>query len=87
MKKIAESVLASVSKNLESIKSAMCFNSGDIEIYPSSVHKIGDAAVMMGRNSKERFLLVVAYSEKTMPAGFAGEKLAIAGCTVCNSTA
>ena len=78
MKKIAESVLASVSKNLETIKSAMCMSSGDIEIYPSSVHKIGDAAVMMGRNSEERFLLVVAYSEKTVPAGFAGEKCALA---------
>ena len=60
MKKIAESVLASVSKNLDAIKSSMCMKSGDIEIYPASVHKVGDAAVMMGRNSEERFLLVVA---------------------------
>ena len=78
MKKIAESVLAVVCKDLKSIKDAMCMNSGDVEIYPASVHKIGDAAVMMGRNSEERFLMVVAYSDKTMPAGFAGEKLAIA---------
>ena len=78
MKKIAESVLAVVSKDLNGIKNAMCMKSGDIEIYPASVHKIGDAAVMMGRNSEERFLLVVAYSEKTIPAGFAGEKIAIA---------
>ena len=78
MKKIAESVLAVVGKDLESIKKAMCLKSGEIEIYPASVHKLGDAAVMMGRDSAKRFLLVVAYSAKTVPAGFAGETLALA---------
>ena len=75
MKKIAESVLKAVNKDLAAIKSAMCVSSGAVEIYPASVHKIGDAAVMMGRNDVERFLLVVAYSAKAVPAGFAGEEM------------
>ena len=78
MKKIAESVLAAVKKDQAAIRNSMCMKSGGVEIYPASVHKLGDAAVMMGRDSEKRFLLVVADSAKAMPAGFAGKQLALA---------
>ena len=78
MKKIAESVLPAVKKDQAAIRNSMCMKSGDIEIYPDSVHKLGDAAVMMGRDSEKRFLLVVADSAKAVPAGFAGDKIVLA---------
>ena len=78
MKKIAESVLAAVKKDQAAIRNSMCMKSGDVEIYPASVHKLGDAAVMMGRDSEKRFLLVVADSAKALPAGFAGDQIALA---------
>ena len=77
MKKIAESVLAAVKKDQAAIRNSMCMKSGGVEIYPASVHKLGDAAVMMGRDSEKRFLLVVADSAKALPCGFTGVQSAL----------
>ncbi len=78
MKKIAESVSALLNKGEAELKSAMTTNDGTVRIYPASVHKLGNAAVMLGRDEKRRFLLVVADHAGAMPEGFAGEALALA---------
>ena len=75
MKKIAESVAALLGKNEGALKSGMLKTSGPVSIYPDSVHKLGGAAVMMGRDAEKKFLLVVAGCAKELPAGFEGETL------------
>ena len=75
MKKIAESVLCSLDRGEKDLRSKIVLNSGDIEIYPDSIHKLGSNAVMLGRDSEKRFLLVVASNGAKMPDGFAGERL------------
>ena len=78
MKKIAESVLALLSKDDAAIKAAMIKCDGNISIYADSVHKLGNAAVMMGRDDDKRFIIVVADCSKDMPAVFEGETVALA---------
>ena len=78
MKKIAESVLALIGKDECAIKSAMVKNDNGIAIYPDSVHKLGNAAVMMGRDDEKRFIIVVADCAKDMPGYFEGETIALA---------
>ena len=78
MKKIAESVLALIGKDECAIKSAMVKNDNGISIYPDSVHKLGNAVVMMGRDDEKRFVIVVANCSKDMPAYFEGETVALA---------
>ena len=78
MKKIAESVLALLNKDEAAIKAAMINSDNGITIYPASVHKLGNAAVMMGRDDDKRFVIVVADCCKDMPAGFEGETVQLA---------
>lgn len=73
MKTIAESALSLVKKSAAEIKAGMMKSSGSITVYPESIHKLGDAVVMMARDDEKRFLVVVADCEKCMPQGFAGE--------------
>ena len=90
MKKIAESAAALLNKDEAAIKSGMIMKEGQFAIYPASVHKLGSAVVMMGRDDDKRFILVVADSAKVMPNGFEGEKLSLAdGCEalVCELSA
>ena len=75
MKKIAESAAALLGKNETTLKSDMLKSSGAVSIYPDSIHKLGNAAVMMGRDDAKKFLLVVAGCAKELPAGFEGETL------------
>ena len=75
MKTIAESALKLVKKSGEQIKAGILLNSGNVSVYPESVHKLGDAVVMMARDDEKRFLMVVADCEKFMPQGFAGENI------------
>ena len=42
-------------------------------IYPASVHLVAGAVVAMGRDDRERKLLILAPGEKQLPAGFEGE--------------
>ena len=72
MKNIAESALALVKKSEAQIKSGLLMNSGAVSVYPDSVHKLGDAVVMMARDDEKRFLMVVADCEKFMPQFFEG---------------
>ena len=73
MKKIAESVLALLNKDEAAIKAAMIKSDNGISVYPDSVHKLGNAAVMMARDEEKRFIIVVADCCKDMPCGFEGE--------------
>ncbi len=49
------------------------------EIQPASVHRLGGAVVAMGRDEKERRLLVLADCAAHLPEGFEGEKLMLPG--------
>ena len=60
MKNIAESVLALLNKDDAAIKAAMINSNNGITVYPASLHKLGNAAVMMARDENERFIIVVA---------------------------
>ena len=42
-------------------------------IYPASIHLVAGAVVAMGRDEKERKLLILASGEKQLPGGFEGE--------------
>lgn len=77
MKTICESVLAGLSRGEKNLASAMVLSSNGCEIYPSSVHRLGNNAVMLGRDSEKRFLLIVADNAAKMPAGFSGEKIGL----------
>ena len=78
MKKIAESVLALLNKDEAAIKAAMIKSDNGISVYPDSVHKLGNAAVMMARDEEKRFIIVVADCCKDMPCGFEGETIELA---------
>ena len=82
MKKIAESAAALLGKNEKTLKSDMLKSSGAVSIYADSIHKLGNAAVMMGRDDEKKFLLVVAGCAKELPAGFEGETLKLADGSV-----
>ena len=83
MKKIAESAISLLRKDESAVKAAMLMADGDVKVYADSVHKLGDAVVMMARNDEKRFLVVIADSTKAMPAGFEGETTALAdGCVM-----
>ena len=73
MKTIAESALKLIGKSEEQIRAGLVRNSGNISVYPESVHKLGDAVVMMARDDEKRFIAVVADCEKNMPKGFEGD--------------
>ena len=55
MKKIAESVLAQLNKDEAAVKAGMIMEDAGFKVYPASVHKIGAAAVMMGRDDEKRY--------------------------------
>ena len=78
MKKIAESVLALLNKDEAAIKAAMIKSDNGISVYADSVHKLGNAAVMMARDEEKRFIIVVADCGKDMPCGFEGETIQLA---------
>ena len=44
-------------------------------VYPRSVHTVAGAIVAVGRDEKERNLLILANGEAKLPAGFTGEKV------------
>lgn len=85
MNKIAQSAAAFLKKDEAALKNAILMQDGEISIYPDSIHKLGDAAVMMGRCSKAKFLLVVADNANAMPQGFEGDAIALAdgACAIC----
>ena len=78
MKKIAESVLALLNKDEAAIKAAMIKSDNGISVYADSVHKLGNAVVMMARDEEKRFIIVVADCGKDMPCGFEGETIQLA---------
>ena len=77
MNVIAESALSLARKSEAQIKAGMVKESGNISVYPDSIHKLGDAVVMMARDDEKRFLVVVADCEKFMPKGFEGNVSAL----------
>ena len=80
MKTIAESALRLVKKNEAEIKAGVQLVSGNVSVYPESVHKLGSAVVMMARDENKRFIMVVADCEKFMPKGFSGEVSSLSDC-------
>ena len=75
IKVIAQSGLPLVKKSEEAIRSGMIKKHGSTTITPASIHKLGDSAVMLGRNEKERFVLVIADHRGVLPDGFHGEAM------------
>jgi len=49
-------------------------------IYPRSIHFVSGAVVAMGRDDRERRLLILADGEKKLPAGFEGEPVRLESC-------
>ncbi|MBE6398959.1 MAG: hypothetical protein E7041_02325 [Lentisphaerae bacterium] len=82
MEKIAASAAALLGKNEDVLKSGVLKSSGAVSVYADSIHKLGDAAVMMCRDDEKRFLLVVAKCAKCMPAGFEGDTVALSDGSV-----
>ena len=82
MEKIAASAAALLGKSEDILKSGVLKSSGAVSVYADSIHKLGDAAVMMCRDDEKRFLLVVAKCEKCLPAGFEGDKTALSDGSV-----
>jgi len=72
MKTIAESAASLLGKSEDQIRAALVKTSGNVSVYPDSVHKLGDAVVMLARDDEKRFLCVVADCGKNMPEGFEG---------------
>lgn len=77
MRKIAESMLAVLASDENSIKCQALLKDGDCTVYPDSIHKLGKAIILMARNNAERFLMVMAPA--ALPEGFEGETTAVAG--------
>ena len=77
MKTICESVLDGLKRGEKDLVSVMVTSSGGCEVYPDSVHRLGNNVVMVCRNSEKRFLLVVADNAAKMPSGFTGERVAL----------
>ena len=75
MEKILESALTLVTSNEAKIKSTMVTDSGAIKVYPTSIHKLGESIVMIARDEKSRFLLVVSNHKGVVPKGFIGEEI------------
>ena len=74
MKKIAESLTAFLGKGECALKENVLKVSGNVTVYPASVHALGKAAVLMCRDDRQKYLMVVAAGDKDIPAGFEGEK-------------
>jgi hypothetical protein len=75
MEKILESALTLVTSTEAKIKSTMVTDSGAIKVYPTSIHKLGESIVMVARDEKSRFLLVVSNYKGVVPKGFVGEEI------------
>ena len=75
MEKILESALTLVTSPETKIKSTMVTDSGAIKVYPTSIHKLGESIVMIARDEKSRFLLVVSNHKGVVPRGFVGEEI------------
>ncbi len=82
MKKIAESAISLLGKSEAVLKEGILKNSGAVSVYADSVHKLGDAAVMMCRDDEKRFIMVVAGCAKNLPEGFEGETVALEDASV-----
>ncbi|MBR2344747.1 MAG: hypothetical protein IKA71_03055 [Lentisphaeria bacterium] len=82
MKKIAESAAALLGKSEDLLKSGILKNSGNVTVYPDSVHKLGNAVVLMVRDDEKKSLIVTACCDKEIPAGFEGEKVVLADKSV-----
>ena len=70
---IAESALALLKKSEAEARKLLKKESGPVSVAASSVHKLGEALVMIGQGTERRFLLVVADYPQVLPAGFEGE--------------
>ena len=73
MKKIAESLTAFLGKGGCALKENVLKNSGSVTVYPDSIHALGNAAVLMCRDDRQKYLLITAAGQKDIPAGFEGE--------------
>ncbi len=82
MKKIAESAALLLGKSENELKSGILKNSGAVTVYENSIHKLGNAVVMMCRDDEKKSLLIVSCCEKELPAGFEGEKIILADKSV-----
>ena len=79
MKQIAESLLSLLGKSESELREKVLQKSGMAEVYTSSIHVCGNAAVFMCRDDEKKYLFVVAAGDKDIPAGFEGEKIVLAG--------
>ena len=77
MKQIAESLIAYLGKGEALLRDKVLKNSGNVKVYPESVHACGNAAVLMCRDDEKKYLLIVAAGDRDLPAGFEGAKLAL----------
>ena len=73
MKTIAESGLKLLKKSESEIRKQLVLEGEGVRVYPDSVHKFGEALVMVARDSGSRFLLLLAPTRNRFPAGFEGE--------------
>ncbi len=73
MKTIAESGLRLLKKSEQDVKKLLVTEGDGVRVYPDSIHKLGDALVMVARDAASRFLLVLAPTKNQFPAGFEGE--------------
>ena len=65
---IAESALALLKKSEAEARKLLKKESGPVSVAASSVHKLGEALVMIGQGTERRFLLVVADYPQVLPA-------------------
>ncbi len=77
MNRILSDALKSLKMDESALRSSLVKCDGGVEVYATSIHKLGVAVVMMARDAKERFVLVVSDCKNTMPSGFEGETIAL----------
>ena len=79
MKQIAESLIAYLGKGEAILREKVLASSGDITVYPASIHAVANAAVLMCRDNAGKFLLVTAAGKRDIPQGFEGDEIALDG--------
>lgn len=76
MEKIIESAVTLLKKPELTAKQELLKVDGNTTVYADSIHKLGEALVMLARDDESRFLLVVADCSCHLPSSFTGTPVA-----------